>query len=239
MGATLKSSLRTQWGDCLFDTYDKMHKSSSLSLPFEIILLPKDTTILRPRITCEVKITDSEDYYEMKCNADGSRMIMGLDYDLSYAPVIDGDTLLLMIALATSKGMVFYFLDISNAFQSNFIHDPSKRYYLQLPTLYMQWSRLRFPNHSLSKLDHTRVESILQTIRGIQGIKDAGAEWYKLLALIFTKVLVMVVSTANKGLFYWAKYSQESYIALAIDDILMASTGISLFNEVCATFNLL
>ena len=79
MGAALKSSLRTQCIDRLFDTYDKMHKSNSLSLPFEITLLPKDTTILRPRIICKVKITDSEDYYEIKYRmcADGSRMIMG------------------------------------------------------------------------------------------------------------------------------------------------------------------
>ena len=239
MGAALKSSLRTQWIDCLFDTYDKMHKSSSLSLPFETTLLPKDTTILRPRITCEVKITDSADYYEMKCRmcADGSRMIMGLDYDLSYAPVIDGDSLLLMIALATSKSMVFYFLDISNAFQTNVIHDPSKRHYLHLPTLYMQWFKLRFPHHPLNKLDHTKTKLVLQTIRGIQGTKDAGAEWYKLLALIFTKVLGMVPSPANKGLFYWSKHNQEAYIALATDDILMASTSVILFHELCTTFN--
>ena len=149
----------------------------------------------------------------------------------------DGDTLLLIISLSNSKGMVFYFLNISNAFQSNVIHKPSKRYYLHLPTIYMQWFRLCFPNHPLIKLDHTRVKLILQTIRGIQGTKDADAEWYKLLALIFTKVLGMVVSTANKGLFYWAKNNQEAYIALATDDILMASTSISLFHEVCATFN--
>ena len=66
-----------------------MHKCSSLSLPFEITLLPKDNTILHPRIACKVKITDSEDYYEItyRMCADGSRMIIGLDYDVSYAPV--------------------------------------------------------------------------------------------------------------------------------------------------------
>ena len=69
--------------------------------------------------------------------ADGSRMIMGLDYDLSYAPVIDGDILLLMIAVSTSLGMTFYFLDISNAFQSNIIHDPNRRHYMHIPALYM------------------------------------------------------------------------------------------------------
>ena len=92
-------------------------------------------------------------------------------------------------------------------------------------------------NHSLNKLDHTKAKLVLQTIHGIQGTKDAGAGWYKLLALIFTKVPGMVVSTANKGLFYWAKYNQEAYIALATDDILMASTSIILFHEVYTTFN--
>ena len=97
-------------------------------------------------------------------------MVMGIDYDLSYAPVIDGDILLLMIAVATSKGMRFYFLDISNAFQSNIIHDPAKRHYMHLPPKYMDWFRFRFPAHPLaqqSNVDTRRM--VMQTIRGIQG----------------------------------------------------------------------
>ena len=184
-------------------------------------------------------IIDSNDYYELKCRvwADGSRMIMGLDYDVSYAPVINGDSLLPVITLATFKGMVFYFIDISNAFQSNAIHNLFKRHYLHLPTLYMQWFRLCFPNHPSSKLDHTKTKLVLQTIRGTQGTTNAGAKWYKLLALIFTKVLGLIVSPVNKGLFYWAKHNHKAYIALATDDIIMASTSISLFHEVCAMFN--
>ena len=86
-----------------------MYKSSSLIIPFEVNLLPNDTTIICPCITCEVKITYSEDYYEMKCCIceDGSHIVMGLDYDLSHAPVYDEDALILRIALGTSKDMVF------------------------------------------------------------------------------------------------------------------------------------
>ena len=116
-----------------------MHGSGTLSLPFPESDLPPDITVLRPRLSCEVRITDTDHYYELEIRlcADGSRMVVGIDYDLSYAPVIDGDSLLLMIALATSKGWTFYFLDISNAFQSNIIHNPHKRHYLPLPSLYM------------------------------------------------------------------------------------------------------
>ena len=100
--AALKDHLQSHWIDCLFNAYDKMHGTGTLSLPFPISLLPRDTTVLCPRLTCEVRITDTDNYYELKCRlcVDGSRMVVGIYFDLSYAPVIDEDSLLLMIALA-------------------------------------------------------------------------------------------------------------------------------------------
>ena len=122
MRVALKGKYQDTWLDYLFNAYDKMHKTGTLSLPFQATMISDTTTILRPQVTCEVKIIDSDHYCELKYRmcADGSHIIMGLNYDLSYTLVIDGDSLLLMIALTTSRGMIFYFLDISNAFQSTF-----------------------------------------------------------------------------------------------------------------------
>ena len=103
-------------------------------------------------------------------------MVVGINQGLYFAPVIDGDTLLLMIAVATSKRMKFYFLDISNAFQSNIIHDTKKRHYMHLPSMYMKWFKLRFPNHPLSAKSDKSEKIIMQTIRGMQGTKDAGSK---------------------------------------------------------------
>ena len=239
IGWALKSPYRNMWIDCLFDSYDKMHRTGTLSLPFPLTELPKGFTLLRPRVSCEVKITDSDNFYEVKCRlcADGSQMVVGVDYDLSYAPVIEGDALLLMISVGTSKCLKFYFIDISNAFQSNVIHDPKKRHYIHLPSLYMNWFRLRFPNHPLSKMKDSDTKYVMQTLRGIQGTKDAGHEWYKLLSLIFTKILHMVPSVANKGLFYWKQNDNYAYIALATDDILMAASDESMYTTLCTTFD--
>ena len=66
IGAALKSPDRSDWLDCLFQAYDKMHKTGTLSIPFPITMLKQGTTILRPRLTCEVKITDTDNYYEEK-----------------------------------------------------------------------------------------------------------------------------------------------------------------------------
>ena len=240
IGAALTSPEQTEWLECLYNAYDKMHATGTLSIPFSIGKVPEENNILRPRVTCEVRITDTDNYYELKCRlcADGSRMVMGIDYDLSYAPVIDGDILLLMIAVATSKSMQFYFMDISNAFQSNIIHDPKKRHYMHLPPKYMEWFRFRFPLHPLSKQSQNKsTKMVLQTIRGIQGTKDAGAEWYKLLALILTKEVGMIPATGNKGLFYWNHKGHIAMLALATDDILLAATDRSLYEIIQQVFD--
>ena len=117
------------------------------------------------------------------------------------------------------------------------IHDPVKRHYLHLALMYLKWFKLRFPNHPLSKIDSPSMKYVMQTIRGIQGTKDAGHEWYNLLPLIFTNVLGMLPSTPNKGLYYWERNGQYSYLALATDDMLLASSCVDLFNLVCSTFD--
>ena len=125
----MKSKDRADWMDCLFNAYEKMNKTGTLSLPFPISMLERKTIILRPRLTREVRITDTDNYFEKKIRfcADSSRIVMGADYDLYFDPAIDGDALLLMIAVETSLNMTFLFLDISNTFQSNIIHDPTTK----------------------------------------------------------------------------------------------------------------
>ena len=139
IGAALKRNNARGWIDCLFVSYNNIHRMSTLSLPFPITQLDKDISILRPRLTCKVRITDSDHYYELKIRlcADASRMVVGIGYDLSFAPVIDRNTLLLMLVVATSKRMTLYFLDKSNVFQSNIIHDANKRHCMHLLSIYM------------------------------------------------------------------------------------------------------
>ena len=52
-------------------------------------------------------------------------MVEGVDFECSYASVIDGESFLLLISIA-AKMMTCYFIDVSNTFQKNSIADPSK-----------------------------------------------------------------------------------------------------------------
>ena len=101
----------------------------------------------------------------------------------------------------------------------------------------MKWFQYRFPNHPLSKASKTtKTKMVVQTIRGIQETKDAGAERYRLLSLIFTKELGMVPATGNKGLFIWHHNGHKALLALATDDIIIAVSHKSLYHVLCATF---
>ena len=66
IGTALKSKNVDDWINCLYTAYDKMHKTGTLSLPFSKTFLDSETPIIQPRLICEVKITDSDNYYELK-----------------------------------------------------------------------------------------------------------------------------------------------------------------------------
>ena len=66
-------------------------------------------------------------------------MIGGIDYILSYSPTVDADSFRLIVLIAAAEGMITVFIDASNAFQTNVISDPSKRIYVTLPTMYLEW----------------------------------------------------------------------------------------------------
>ena len=130
-----------------------MHNSGTLSCPFLRIKIPDGKNVLPTRLSFEVKLTDVLDFYEIKVRmcTNGSKMIQGQDFTVSYAPTVVADSFRLSIALAASDNMIIVFIDASNAFQTNVISDPNKRIYITLPTMYLEWFRARFPNHPLAK----------------------------------------------------------------------------------------
>ena len=74
-------------------------------------------------------------------------------------------------------------------------------------------------------------------IRGIQGIEDTGAEWYRLPSLILKRNLGMISVCGNRGLFYWKDKGHTVYLALVIDNILLTSTHVLLYNKLKNTCN--
>ena len=66
IGQALKSQYKPEWLEALFKCFDKMHNTGTLSRPFLRIKLPAKTLILNPRLSFEVRITDMDNFFNLK-----------------------------------------------------------------------------------------------------------------------------------------------------------------------------
>ena len=95
-------------------------------------------------------------------------MTEGIDFENSYTSTTDADALRIIISRAAQHNLWLYFYDVSNAFQTNVIEDPSKRHHLSLPPLYKQWFSQRWSNHPLLIACTDWKTIVMQTLRNIQ-----------------------------------------------------------------------
>ena len=143
-----------------------------------------------------------------------------MDFSDSYSPVASIDSIQLLLNLAAASGLIISILDISNAFQNSIIFDASERVYLSLPPLYLDWFRQQWPDYNLPSLNVK--DLVIQCLKSIQGTKDAGQRWYKLLAG-FLLGLKMIRCSCDHGIFVWNLPTETCYIALETDDLLFVS----------------
>ena len=221
-GATYTSPFASDWKDALFQNYNKMLTSGTFSAPILRSSVPSNKTILRPRIACKVKDTSIPNQYDLYARpcADGSTQREHIDFTDSYSPVASIDSLRLLLNLAASEGLLISIMDISNAFQNSIIFDATERVYLSLPPLYLDWFRQQWPDYDLPSLNMK--DLVIQCLKCIQGTRDAGQRWYKLLAGCLL-ALKMIRCSCDHGIFLWHLPNETCYIALETDDLLFLS----------------
>jgi len=221
-GETLHSPFASDWRDALFQNYTKMLATGTFSAPMLRTSVPAGKSILRPRIACRVKDTSTANQYDLYARtcADGSTQKESVDFTDSYSPVASIDSIRLLLNLAASLGLLISVLDISNAFQNSIIFDPSERVYLSLPPLYLDWFLQQWPDFHLDTTNPK--ELVLQCLKTVQGTRDAGQRWYKLLAG-YLLGLHLVRCSCDHGVFIWTLPTETCFLALATDDVLFLS----------------
>jgi hypothetical protein len=221
-GATFSSPFASDWKDALFQNYNKMLNCGTFSAPVLRSSVPKTKTILRPRVACRVKDTSIPHQYDLYARtcADGSTQKENIDFTDSYSPVASIDSLRLLLTLAASEGLIISIMDISNAFQNSIIFDATERVYISLPPLYLDWFRQQWPDYNLPSLNAK--DLVIQCLKCIQGTRDAGQRWYKLLAGCLL-AQNMVRCSCDHGIFIWSLPTETCYCALETDDLLFLS----------------
>jgi hypothetical protein len=199
-----------------------MMLSGTFSAPILRSSVPSNKTVLRPRVACRVKDTSIPHQYDLYARtcADGSKQKENIDFIDSYSPVASIDSLRILLNLAASEGLLISILDISNAFQNSIIFDATERVFISLPPLYLDWFRQQWPDYKLPSF--SAKELVLQCLKCIQGTRDAGQRWYKLLAGCLLRQN-MIRCSCDHGVFIWNLPTETCYTALETDDLLFLS----------------
>jgi hypothetical protein len=112
-------------------------------------------------------------------------------------------------------------LDISNAFQNSVVFDPSECTYITLPQFYLTWFTSKWPDYKLPSTTPSLL--VLQCLKSIQGTKDAGLRWYRLLSG-HLREFCMTKSIYDHGIFSWMFNNKPTFLA-ETDNILVACDG--------------
>lgn len=76
-------------------------------------------------------------------------------------------------------------------------------------------------------------ELVMQTLKTIQGTKDAGRDWFLLIDKFLRCKIKMIPCTESKCVYVWNHLSNMSYVALATDDILLFTENVSSYRLLC------
>jgi hypothetical protein len=231
IGQLSTNPIATDWKDSLFDNYDKMLRTGTWSAPILRSTIPPDKNLLNSRVSFRVKDTSSPNIYNLQGRtcADGSKQCQFIDFQDSYSPVASIDSIRLLLAIAASKRYTIHVLDISNAFQNSVIFDPSECTYITLPPFYLTWFKSKWPDYQLPSTTPSLLA--LQCLKSIQGTKDAGLRWYRLLSGHLHE-FGMTRSPYDHGIFTWLSSNKPTYLAIETDDILVACDGTNPFLQI-------
>ena len=130
-------------------------KPTIFSVPHLRSSLPRDTKIIRLRISFRVKTTDIKKHYKLypRTCVYGSYMLEGVDFTVSYTPVAVTISIHNLIVIASAESLTIFVLDISKSFKSNILPSPKERVYLSLPHIYLKLFQRKCKKQHLSLIN--------------------------------------------------------------------------------------
>ncbi|KAH3899240.1 uncharacterized protein SCDLUD_004673 [Saccharomycodes ludwigii] len=168
---------------------------------FDLVSPPSDTKTIGSRWVFTIK---DSGLYKARLVAQGFTQRAGIDYNETFAPVIRYSSVRLFLAVAASRGFLIHQMDVTTAFLNAPIDTPI---YVRPPVGYphapgMVW-----------KLN-----------KSLYGLKQAPLLWNQTIAgklahIGFTK------HPSEHGLFVCCNNSDETFVALYVDDLLIAGSS--------------
>jgi histone deacetylase 1/2 len=165
-----------------------------------------------PRPPSHIKVIKSKWVFRTKSNgakkarltAKGFMQRFGVNYNETFAPVVNTNTVRLVIALAASLNLSLYQLDVKSAFLNATLQEDI---YMEKPEFYQD-------------ADNT---SVFKLNKSLYGLKQAPREWYTLLS---TKLLELGYTKTLSDPCFFFKHKPNNLLTLIpfhVDDLKIAS----------------
>eukprot|EP00957_Ditylum_brightwellii_P212302 15367174-Ditylum_brightwellii.AAC.2 len=156
MGKFAKTTHKAEWKELMFENYEEMDNSGTLTAPLLRSDLPPDAKILFSQPAFKVKLQEEANMYKLYTHmaATGASQIEGIGFEASYPPT-----------------------------STNIEEQIKDRIWLSIPPFYLEWFFARYPYYPLNGIPADQL--CLQNIQAFQGTKDASRKWYRLLDCIF------------------------------------------------------
>jgi hypothetical protein len=144
--------------------------------------------------------------YKSRLVAKGFQKVHGIDYDETFSPIVNMDSIHLALAIAVAKGWEVHQMDVKNAFLYG---DLSEEIYMEHPQGFMQYSYL-----------------VCRLKKSLYGLKQASRAWYaKMDSYMLSHKFVRCKSDLN----VYILWTTDSLLLLVlyVDDLLIIGCSTS------------
>ena len=219
----LKSHLKSNWIAAAKIAFQKNKRVACFSLPFPIDELPDHAKVLRTLLVPEWKPTELPNVFEPRIRECiiGTPQQQYLDFDSSYAAVVDPTTVKIQITYTAAMNLIGFVFDIFNAFQNTF-NKPGHEVFVTVPPIYMEWL------YEEEGFTHdNNIKYCRQMFNASQGTKDASHQWKSLLVSILAEYGLHPSKVDHA--FFWKPVENNKMIlvSVATDDMLVSVPSVA------------
>jgi hypothetical protein len=191
------------WESTMQEEYNSLLENQT----WDLVPLPSGRKLVRCRWVYRTKSTADGQIsrYKARLVTKGFHQVHGIDYDETFAPVGNMDSILLALSIMAAKGWEVHQMDVKNAFLHG---DLSEEIYMEQPQGFMQDSYL-----------------VYRLKKSLYGLKQAPRAWYaKMDSYLLSRNFLCCKSDLNVYMFRTA--DSLLLLVLYVDDLMITGCSI-------------
>jgi hypothetical protein len=246
----LKDAHSTDWVEKTFDELDS-HATQKTFVPILKSAVPEERRVIGSDIVYDAKADENGDLERRKARLVGKEYARGYDGRILYSPVVEFDSIRLLVAIAVRYNLPIEQCDISTAYLNGILES---KVYMRIFDGLIQWANARRPTDTKdiiaakkqillqhAKSIETGEQMVLEVSRGIPGFRESGRAWNKALHTTLTNPKKLgFTQIKTDGCVYVRKVNGSIQIlAVFVDDIILVGHGIDvLIQKLAKTYKL-